>query len=249
MNRNEIATHISAAGISQSLARAEIEKANALYDEFAQHFWPIIGSSNQMAYIAMDEAVDALKEAGLFRQQVKQSAQRALAEYEKYEKLCTRHFKDYDDDRYYLWQDLIGRAAGKLEPDIQKLYFAIKSKIDRYKVRNAVALAKVQTAMALVSLANLLFDEMAAKFQRQTPVRIADNFKAGRITACESHWRLVGYFTGRTDLADVDLRNDPQCQLAVQVILTRYQAADFLNDAAKEALELNPDVERKYCKQ
>ena len=103
--------------------------------------------------------------------------------------------------------------------------------------------------MALVSLANLLFDEMEAKFQRQTPVRIADYFKAGRITACESHWRVVGYLTGRQVLADVDLSTDPQCQLAVQVILTRYQAADILNDAAKEALELNPDIERKYSKE
>lgn len=246
---NEIATHISAAGISQSLARAELERANELYDEFAQHYWPIIGSANQMAYIAMDEAVEAMQEAGIFRHQVKQSAQRAIAEYEKYEKLCTKHFKDYQDDRFYLWQDLIGRAAVKMEPDIQKLYFAIKSKIDRYKVRNASALAKIQTAMALVSLANLLFDEMSAKFQRQTPVRIAEYFKAGRITACESHWRLVGYLTGRQVLADIDLSTDPQCQLAVQVILTRYQAADFLNDAAKEALELNPDVERKYSRE
>lgn len=244
-----ISTNHSAASISQSLARAEIDRANELYDEFAQHFWPIIGSANQMAYLAMDEAVEAMQEAGIFRHQVKQSAQRAMAEFDKYEKLCTKHFKDYEDDRFYLWQDLIGRAADKFQPDITKLYFAIKSKIDRYKVPHTVALAKIQTAMALVSLANLLFDEMEAKFQRQTPVRIAEYFKAGRITACESHWRVVGYLTGRQVLADVDLSTDPQCQLAVQVILTRYQAADILNDAAKEALELNPDIERKYSKE
>ena len=243
-----IATHHNAATISQSLARIELEKANDLYDEFAQHFWPIIGSANQCAYVAMDEAVEAMQACGMFRQQVKKSAQRAIEEYHKYERLCTQHFKIYEDDRYYLWQDLIGRAADKLEPDVQKLYFAIKSKIDRYKVDNAVALAKIQTAMALVSLANLLFDEMGNKFQRQTPVRLVEYFKAGRITACESHWRLVGYLTGRQVLANIDLSNDPNCQLAVQVILTRYQAADFLNDAAKEALELNPDVERKYTK-
>ena len=129
-----ISTNHSAASISQSLARAEIDRANELYDEFAQHFWPIIGSANQMAYLAMDEAVEAMQEAGIFRHQVKQSAQRAMAEFDKYEKLCTKHFKDYEDDRFYLWQDLIGRASDEFQPDITKLYFAIKSKIDRYKV-------------------------------------------------------------------------------------------------------------------
>jgi hypothetical protein len=63
----------------------------------------------------MDEAVDAMKAAGLYRQQVKRDAQRAIEEYHKYEKLCIDWFKGYKDDRYYLWQDLIGKATERLE--------------------------------------------------------------------------------------------------------------------------------------
>ena len=32
----------------------------------------------------------------------------------------------------------------------------------------------------------------------------------------------------------------------LQVILARYQRAEFLNDAAGEALRLNPSIEEKY---
>lgn len=234
--------------LSQSLAKIELDKAENLYNEMAQHFWPMIGTANQCAYLAMDEAIEAMQQAGIFRQQVKRDAQRAIAEFHKYERLCTKHFKENQDERFFLWQDLIGRAADKLQPDVQKLFFAIKNKIDKFSVPNAVALAKIQTAMAMVSLANLMFDEMAHKFQKQTPVRIAESFKAGRLTACESYWRVVGYLTGKQVLANIDLSNDPACQLGVKVILTRYQAADFLNEAAGEALSLNPEITEKYEK-
>ena len=241
-----IATQHNPYSLSQSLARIELNKAEDLYNEMAQHFWPMIGTANQCAYLAMDAAIDAMQEAGIFRQQVKRDAQRAVEEFHKYERLCLHHFKEIEDERFYLWQDLVGHAADKLQPDVEKLFFAIKNKIDSYKVPNAAALARIQTAMAMVSLANLMFDEMVSKFQKQTPVRIADSFKAGRLTASENHWKMVGYLTGKQVLANIDLSHDASCQLGVQVILTRYQAADFLNDAAKEALELNPLIDEKY---
>ena len=237
-----IATQQNPNNIIESLARMELAKAEELQNTLSVQFWSMIGTANQCAYVAMDEAVEAMKAAGLYRQQVKRDAQRAIEEYHKYEKLCIDWFKGYQDDKYYLWQDLIGKATERLEPDVIKLYYAVKNKIDSYKVPNAIALAKVQTAMAMISLANLMFDEMVKKFQKQTPVRIADTFKAWRLTGCENFWRVVGYLTGTQVLANIDLSHDENCQLGIRVILQRYETADFLNIAAKEALELNPTI-------
>ena len=100
--------------------------------------------------------------------------------------------------------------------------------------------------MALVTLSTLMFDTMADRYQRQTPVRIAEYFKAGRLTGSENNWKALGDITGKQVLADINLRDDPACQLGVQVILTRYQSADFLNEAAGEALSLNPEINEKY---
>ncbi len=237
-----IATQQNPSNIIESLARMELIMAEELQNNMSEQFWSMIGTANQCAYVAMDEAVEAMKEAGLYRQQVKRDAQRAIEEYHKYEKLCIEWFKGYKDERYYLWQDLIGKATERLEPDVIKLYYAVKNKIDSYKVPNAIALAKVQTAMAMISLANLLFDEMVTKYQKQTPVRISDKFKAWRLTGCESLWRVVGYLTGTQVMANIDLSQDESCQLGIRVILQRYETAVFLNIAAKEALELNPTI-------
>ena len=241
-----IQTNINKNGIAAAIYRAQVEQAEALSDDMAQKFWPMIGTANQTAFYAMDDAIEAMEEAGMMRQQVKVKAQKAMQEYERYDKAVKRHFHDIGDDRYYLWADLVARAAERLQPDVTKLYFAIKNKIDGGGVRNSVALAKIQTALALVTLSTLMFDTMAAQYQRQTMIRIAETFQGGRLTAVERLWKEVGDITGRQVMQDVNLRDDPTCMLGVQVILTRYQSAEFLNEAAGEALRLNPEIEEKY---
>lgn len=233
-------------GIMQALYQQEVERANSLCNDMAQHFWPMIGTANQTAFFAMDDAIDAMGKAGMLRQQAKVKAMKAVSEYERYDKAVKKYFHDIGDDRYYLWADLVNRAAERLQPDVDKLYISIKNCIDGKRVPNSVALAKIQTALALLSLSVLMYDTMAAQYQRQTMIRIAETFHGGRLTAVESNWKAVGYITGKTTMQDVNLRDDPQCNLGVRVILARYQSADFLNEAAGEALALNPGIESKY---
>lgn len=232
--------------ISDAIYRAQVAKANELCDEMAQQFWPMIGTANQCAYLAMDDAIEAMQGCGMMKQMVKVKATKAMQEYERYDKAVKHHFLELGDDRYFLWADIVARAADMLQPDVTKLYFAIKNRIDEKRVRNSVALAKIQTAVALVTLSTLMYDTMAAQYQRQTMIKIAETFRGGRLTTVESNWKAVGDLTGRQVMQDVNLRDDPQCQLGVQVILARYQSADFLNEAAGEALRLNPEIEKKY---
>ena len=231
-------------GLEAALLRAQVQQADQLCEDMAQKFWPFIGTANQCAYLAMDDAVEAMEACGMMRQKVKVKARQAIAEYERYDRAVYNHFKAMDDERYYLWADIVDRGSQRLQPDVLKLYFAIKQKIDSYRCPNSDALAKIQTALGLISLSVLMYDTMAAQFQRQTMLRIAETFRGGRLTSVERNWKEVGYLTGSQVMAHVDLQNDPQCMLAVQVILARYQTAEFLNDAAGEALELNPGIEK-----
>ena len=228
--------------IARSVRSYQAMEAERLADEMAQHFWPMIGTANHMAFQAIDDAVEMMRETGMLRHKEKVHALRAVEEYHKYERAAYEHFMLIGGDRYALWQDLIGRAAVKMEPDVMKLHYAIKQKIDREGVGRSAVLAQIQTGLALVTLATLLFDTMMTTYQRQTMIDITSSFRAGRITAVESNWREVGELTGRQVMKDVNLRDDPTCQLAVRVILTRYQQADILNEAAGEALRLNPEA-------
>jgi len=245
----KINTQQSVEALRMGIAIAEHEKADAVIEKMAQKFWPMIGTANQTAYIAMDDAVEAMRECGMLRQQVKVKAMRALAEYEAYDKAVRRHFQDMDDNRYFLWADLVARAADRLQPDVDKLYYSIKNKIDEYRCKDSIALAKIQTALAMVTLSTLMYDTMASQFQRQTMIRIARTFRGGRLSAVESNWRAVGELTGKMVMPNVNLRDDPNCALGIQVILTRYQSADFLNEAAKDALDVNPEIKKEYDNQ
>lgn len=229
-----------------SMCQAQAMQAEAAKEDFAQHFWAMIGTANQLAYMYIEDAVESMKEAGMYIQKEKWHAQKAIEEYQKYERAAYNHFMETDGERYALWQDVIGRASAKLEPDVIKLHFAIKNVIDKSGVKNSKTLADIQTALALISLAVMMYDTMEEQCQRKTLVNIRNSFRGGRLSAVENHWKMVGEITGRKVMRNVNLRDDPQCRLGMEVILMRYQQADFLNESRREALELNPEVMQKY---
>ena len=213
-----------------------------IVDEVAKQFWPKIGTANHMAFQAIDDAVEMMTDAGMLRHQVKVHAQKAIVEYHRYEFATYQHFKIMEDGRYALWQDLIGRASVKMETDVMKLYYSIKQVMDRQGVKNSAVYAQIQTGLGLVTMATLMFDSLMEIYQSKTMICVADAFMAGRLTAVERHWKAVGELTGKTVCQDVNLRDDPNCNLAIRVIIDRYKAEDILNEAAGEALRLNPDA-------
>ena len=238
----EIRTNSSVWDIRRAMLLQQHDRYEELQDDMAKHFWSMIGTANQVAYVAIDDAVEQMREAGMLKQKQKQKALKALEEYHRYERNAYEHFRDVGMERYGFWQDFVGRAADKLQPDVQRLHYAIKNVIDRVGVRNSEVLASIQTGVALVTLSTLMYDTMAEQFQRQTMGDIRSLFRAGRMTAVERNWLEVGDVTGRQVMQDVNLKDDPQCQLGINVILTRYQSADFLNEAASEALRVNPAI-------
>lgn len=239
---NTIRTSFTAQDMKRAVMEYNAGVADKVQDEMAQHFWVMIGTANQLAFMAIEDAVDMMQDAGMYRQEQKQKAQAAIEAFRRYERAAYLHYQVIGDDRYSLWQDLVGRAAEKLQPDVQRLFFAIKNVIDKSKVRNAAVLAQIQTGVALITLSTLMYDTMAAQYQRHTLLDIHKMFDGGRLTAVESCWKAVGEVTGRQVMQDVNLRDDPACQLGVEVLLRRYQDAGFLNEAAGEALRLNPQA-------
>lgn len=238
---NTIATQQNTNNIISSLYKGQQEKAQEVFEDMSKVFWSMQGTANQVAYLAMDDAVDYLQRVGMMRQQIKVKALKALQEFRKYEKAVYQHFKVSDDDRFYLWSDMTSRAADNLQGDVDKLYFSIKGVIDRYNVKDSEVHAKIQTASALIDLSVLMFDTMVQRYQSQTIVPIAGAFSGGKLSAVQSNWREVAHLTGRKVLPAIDLNQDKTCHLAIKVILTKYQQAEFLNDAAAEALRLNPN--------
>ena len=66
-----ISTRHDEGRLAAAIYRQQVAQADALCDDMAQKFWPMIGTANQTAFYAMDDAVEAMTEAGMMRQQVK----------------------------------------------------------------------------------------------------------------------------------------------------------------------------------
>ena len=128
---DNIRMNTSAINIQRTLVMQQICRREQLQEEMARHFWPVIGTANQVAYMAIDDAVEAMRERGMLRHNEKRHAQMAVEEYHRYERAAYEHFAATGDDRYTLWQDLIGRAAERLQTDVQRLFFAAKNVLEQ----------------------------------------------------------------------------------------------------------------------
>lgn len=219
----------------------DADKARELYNELENHFWSRVGAANQIAINAMTEAYDAIEDAGMLKQTVKQKANAAMSACEKYLHDCQKEM----GDRYYLWSDVVCIAANNLQTDIMHLYYSIKQMLDKHRIPHSDVCSHIQTALAMLTSANLFCDGLIDHFQRHTFFDIGKDFRKWRLTGIESNWREVARLTSRCK-EDISLDSDPNCQLAMTVIFKRYEDMDFLNDAAQKAMPLNPDM-AKYA--
>jgi len=65
---NSIQTTQTVDGIIGSIYRQQERQGEMVLDAMAKNFWPMIGTANQVAYTAIEDAVDSMKEAGMWRQ-------------------------------------------------------------------------------------------------------------------------------------------------------------------------------------
>ena len=56
-----IRTNITSADMKMAVMRYNAQQADRVQDEMAQHFWVMIGTANQVAYMAIEDAVEAMQ--------------------------------------------------------------------------------------------------------------------------------------------------------------------------------------------
>lgn len=217
---------------------AEQKKAAELYEQLGQRFWSVVGPANYSAVATMLDAIDVMEDAGIVRQKLKQLVKRAQRQYQEYVKAA----RDVLEDRFYLWQDMTAHAHDRLRPDILKLFFGIKQHYDNFRIPDSNMLAHLQTTFTMLSLCTGLFDATMDFHQRQTYLDISSYFKRGRLTGIVSIWNEVMELVIPKAVLGMPLAKDPNCKTAVSVIARRYETMEFLDEAATDAMRLNPSM-------
>jgi len=220
--------------------------ADHLIEGLGKTFSVTIGTINQIAENAIDTAVDAIIEAGLNNFAIKMYINKVYEDFSHYKKKHCRML----GDRNYLWQDMTRLAADSIEPDVLKLKYSIKSVLDKNNIDRSGLRADVFTADALIQTAVSSYDHLVGAFQKQTLWKIDCDFRHARLIKAQRAWAYISKFmeyTGKREV-DINLNTDPQCELAMKIIINRFTNHDFLNDSAGEALRLNPMMS-KYAKE
>lgn len=226
------------------------QKALELRNKADFHFWPLVGTANQIAGNAFFDAYDLLSEKDLLRQDIKKSANSTKEDWDRYQKTSRKEL----GDRWYLWQDVVNIASNNIHSDVIKLHMSIKRAMDRDRVSDTDVRSIVHLTQTLLELAVMFFDSYIGNYQSQTFLDISKDFRFARLSAMQKRWMPVTRHFSRCK-GVVDLNEDSDIKLGISVIITRFSTADFINDAAGKAMHLNPQMavyaneeDKKYFK-
>ena len=89
----------------------------------------VVGAVNSIACNALVDAVNELRKSKHYKFKTKQEAKQAIEAYEAWERTHTKNF----GDRYNLFLDYLSAAEEAIQPDIDKLYWAIKQVLDKHR--------------------------------------------------------------------------------------------------------------------
>lgn len=201
----------------------------------------VVGAVNSIACNALVDAVNELRKSKHYKFKAKQEAKQAIEAYEAWERAHTKNF----GDRYNLFLDYLSAAEEAIQPDIDKLYWAIKQVLDKHKTEEAALKSKIETARTLLEYAVCMYDKTLETCRKETGIDFDFLMRPARLTAALHHWTRCEDIVSRTKGETINLNNDPNCVLAFKVIENKITSEEFINRAGWQSLQENPEC-RKY---
>ena len=133
-------------------------------DRYCSLYYITMGSAYNIAQTAMIDAYNAIKEdKKLYRQQTKQSINKALAAYNTWD----AKMRFVLADRYQLWLDLSDASEAELKPLVTTLYYCIDNYFLKNKVPKSKLIARMEAAMVLIDIAVNLFKNFVTKISNE----------------------------------------------------------------------------------
>ena len=215
------------------------------YDRAESLVNTMIGIANEVARIAISDGIDAIKQAGLYRQRTKQLCRETLRRQEHYEAIHNSNF----GDRLRLWLDYLDGTEDEYRRHIFNVYMAVKMVLDRHKQTNTELKARLECGRICAELAVGQYDALMQDLKKDFGADYSPLFSEGRYDKPLHTWRQLCDLYIKTDDPNdfIDLNDDPNLRLAADVLARKLSDSDILNRIGKHAIELNLDTARKYA--
>ena len=224
--------------MTQELYMEGYDRANSLVNT-------MIGIANEVARIAISDGIDAIKQAGLYRQRTKQLCRETFRRQEQYEAIHNSNF----GDRLKMWLDYLDGTEDEYRRHIFNVYMAVKMALDRHKQKDTELKARLECGLICAELAVGQYDALMQDLKEKFGADYSPFFARGRYDQPLHTWRqLCALYVKTDDPSDfIDLNDDPNLRLAADVLARKLSDSDVLNRIGKHAIELNLDTARKYA--
>lgn len=204
-----------------------------------------IGIANEVARIAISEAIETLKKTQYYKHQIKHLAKETFRQQEAYENLHNQNF----GDRLKLWIDFLDSVEEVYRPHIFNIYMSLKQAMDRSRQSETDLKAKLECGRICAMLAVSQFDELMASAKSRWEVDYTSLFVPARYDGPLKTWTdLCSHIVvDEHPETPTSLSEDKNCKLAVEILKMKLNNSDMMNKVGAKAIYLNKEVARKYA--
>lgn len=178
--------------------------------------------SSKIASQAVYNFSKYLDEAGLLRMEIKKQAKDVVRATQNYERTC---YSVYGDKAKFL-EESVGRIMAEIGIDVERLFYSIKSYLDKLRIKNSEALARLEQARTLISLSVEIHKTRMSAIKKISPLLPSLDY-----LSMDKILRLIDTLSRsvcRGIDRIVDLNEDNNCCLAVTVIDNKLANEDHI---------------------
>ena len=193
---------------------------------------------NDQAGFAIFDAMDRLKHSSLYKQKVKQLANKASKAYDLYEKTRRSQFINKDvEELNYILQD---KYQDWLQKHVNMLRFAAYNVLTRLQVPEREAISYAIAAYGVLYLAETTFDMQFEAQKIQYGVDVRKEYAFASMHGIKRTWNdLIAYLIPEEVTRAVS--DDHDFRLAMEILTKKASDIDILNDIAGEVIVENKE--------
>lgn len=199
----------------------------------------VVGAVNSIAGGWLYDTVEELEQdKRLYRHEVKRWAKEAKRRFDEYERV---HLTDHGGLKSF-YVDYLDCMDERVRPHTEKMYWAIKNRIDKERIEGSALFAKVELTLTLLEYSVYVYDFLINDVRESSGYDFDRYLKPARLSDTVKAWRELERIVCKTPGRHIDLNEDPTCTLGFRCIERMLTSEDVLNDAAMEAIRLHPKV-------
>ena len=213
-----------------------------VFNHVSSLFHTIIGGANDLAHSCMLDAIEQIKENGLYRQKVKKACKDAVARYEVFERLNMEDMKNAEMDKTHFYMDYLDDVNSRLSHYIFLFRQGIKRVLDRNFIKDSELKSYIILAYEMINYSVGLFDRFIEGCPPCPAVSFARTFATARLHPVRSAWEEVEHLLCK-DCVRIDLNKDQNCKISLDVIDQQLISEKYITQSGQAALDLNPDIQ------